>query len=76
MSITETTSARHPAPPILTGSGAILASLLVGMVEALATGYLSATYSSAIAYLAIVAVLLIRPSGIFEAPVEVESETL
>ena len=56
--------------------GAILASLLVGMVEALATGYLSATYSSAIAYLAIVAVLLIRPSGIFEAPVEVESETL
>lgn len=54
--------------------GAVLASVLIGVAEALATGYLSATYSSAFAYVVIVAVLLIRPQGLFEAPVEVDSE--
>jgi len=54
--------------------GAVMASVLVGVVEALVTGYLSATYSSAFAYVVIVAVLLIRPQGLFEAPVEVDIE--
>lgn len=56
--------------------GAVIASVVVGVVEALVTGYLSATYSSAFAYIVIVAILLIRPQGLFQAPVEVESEAV
>lgn len=55
--------------------GAILASLIIGVAESLAVGYFQPTYSSAVAYVVIVVVLLFRPNGLFEAPVEHEAET-
>jgi branched-chain amino acid transport system permease protein len=54
--------------------GAIITCMLIGVAEALVTGYASPTYSSAIAFVLIIMVLLVRPNGLFEAPVEIEGE--
>jgi branched-chain amino acid transport system permease protein len=54
--------------------GAVLASVLIGVVESMTTGYLSGTYSDAFAWIVVIVVLLIRPQGLFEAPVEVDAE--
>jgi len=46
-------------------NGAIAASFLIGVVEALAGSYLSYAYKDAIAFLVMIAVLLWRPQGLF-----------
>lgn len=45
--------------------GAIVGGLLVGLFEALSSGYLSSQYKDATAFMIIVLVLLVRPSGLF-----------
>jgi branched-chain amino acid transport system permease protein len=44
--------------------GAALGGLLLGLLEALATGYLSSGYKNAIAFVVLLAFLFVRPSGI------------
>jgi branched-chain amino acid transport system permease protein len=44
--------------------GAIVGGLLLGLGEALAAGYLFSAYKDAIAFVAILAVLFLRPSGL------------
>lgn len=43
--------------------GAALGGLLLGLLEALATGYLSSGYKNAIAFVVLLAFLFVRPSG-------------
>jgi branched-chain amino acid transport system permease protein len=45
--------------------GAVGASVLIGIAQSLAVGYLSPTYSDAVAYIVIVIILLFRPQGLF-----------
>ncbi len=45
--------------------GAVVAGILVGILEALGGGYISSHYMDAIALLILLVVLFIRPSGIF-----------
>lgn len=45
--------------------GAIVAGLLLGVAESLATGYLSSTYSVVISFGLLWIILLIRPQGLF-----------
>ncbi len=47
------------------GGGAIVGGLLVGVAEALASGYLSSAYKDAIAFVIILFVLFFMPSGLF-----------
>ena len=44
--------------------GAILGGLILGIVEVFAVAYISSAYRDAIAFMVLIAVLLIRPSGI------------
>jgi branched-chain amino acid transport system permease protein len=44
--------------------GAALGGLLLGLLEALATGYLSSGYKNAIAFVVLLAFLFVRPGGI------------
>jgi branched-chain amino acid transport system permease protein len=44
--------------------GAMLGGFLLGIVEALVTGYLNPTYADFMAFLILILVLLIRPRGI------------
>jgi branched-chain amino acid transport system permease protein len=44
--------------------GAALGGLLLGLLEALATGYLSSGYKNAIAFVVLLAFLFVRPAGI------------
>jgi branched-chain amino acid transport system permease protein len=46
-------------------NGAIAASFLIGLTEALAGSYVSYAYKDAIAFLVMIAVLLWRPQGLF-----------
>lgn len=48
--------------------GAVLGGLLLGMVEAFAGVYISITFKDAIAFLLLLAFLLIRPSGLLGRP--------
>ena len=45
-------------------SGAMIAAVLLGMVEAIASGYISPAWSNAYAFGAMILVLLLRPSGL------------
>lgn len=45
--------------------GAVLGGLLLGMLEALAAGYLSSSYKDAVAIIVLLAILLVIPSGLF-----------
>jgi len=45
--------------------GAIIGGLILGLVEALAGGYISTTYQEVVAFVIIVGTLLIRPQGLF-----------
>jgi branched-chain amino acid transport system permease protein len=45
--------------------GAVLGGLLVGVTESLGAGYLSGNYKDIYAFILLIAVLMVRPSGIF-----------
>jgi branched-chain amino acid transport system permease protein len=45
--------------------GAVAGGLLIGLAEAFATGYLSSTFQQAIVFGILIAVMLVRPSGLF-----------
>jgi branched-chain amino acid transport system permease protein len=44
--------------------GAVAGGLLIGLAEAFATGYLSSTFQQAIVFAILIAVMLVRPSGL------------
>jgi branched-chain amino acid transport system permease protein len=46
------------------GPGAVLGGLVLGLVEALAAGYLSSAYKDVVAFVIILAVLVLMPSGL------------
>ncbi len=46
-------------------TGAMLGGLLIGIAEVLGAGYIASGYRLAIAYIIMIAVILIRPSGLF-----------
>lgn len=48
--------------------GAVLGGLLLGILEALAAGYISSAYKNAVAFIVLLLVLFIRPRGIFGEP--------
>lgn len=45
-------------------AGAVIGGFLLGLVEALAAGYLDSSYRDLFAYLTMVVILLVRPSGL------------
>ena len=47
--------------------GALVGGLLLGLVEQLSAGYLSSAYKDAVAFVIILGVLFVRPSGLFGA---------
>lgn len=47
--------------------GAMLGGLCIGLAESLAAGYLSSAYKDAVAFVVILLVLLVRPSGLLGA---------
>lgn len=47
--------------------GAMLGGLMLGLIETFAAGYISSAYKDAAAFLVILAVLLVRPTGLFGA---------
>jgi branched-chain amino acid transport system permease protein len=44
--------------------GAVLGGLVIGLAEAFATGYVSSTFQDAIVFAILIAVMLVRPSGL------------
>lgn len=46
-------------------AGAVIGGLLIGMMEAFAAGYVSSNYKDAVAFLIILAVLILIPQGLF-----------
>ena len=44
--------------------GAVVGGLLIGLLEAFGAGYLSSTYKDAVAFVAILLVLLVMPRGL------------
>jgi branched-chain amino acid transport system permease protein len=45
--------------------GAIIGGLLIGIVETLGAAYISVPYKDAYAFIMLIAVLLVRPQGLF-----------
>ena len=45
--------------------GAVLGGLIVGMAESMAVQFVGAEYRAAVAFLLLIAVLLVRPAGLF-----------
>ena len=48
--------------------GAVAGGLLMGVTETLVSAYLSSTYRDAVAFVILIAVLLVRPTGLFGSP--------
>jgi len=53
--------------------GAMVAGLLLGVTESLTVGYILSAYRDAVAFSVLIAVLLLRPSGLFGSKVQVEN---
>jgi len=53
--------------------GAVVGGLLVGVVESLGAGYLSGNYKDIYAFFLLIAVLMVRPSGIFGVSIKVKA---
>jgi branched-chain amino acid transport system permease protein len=53
--------------------GAILGGLLVGVVESLGAGFISGTYKDVYAFVLLVAVLMVKPSGILGIEVKMKA---
>ena len=57
------------APMVLGGigilPGAVVGGLILGVVEALVSGFISSTFRDAAAFAILILVLLVRPAGIF-----------
>ncbi|HEX3801951.1 MAG TPA: branched-chain amino acid ABC transporter permease [Solirubrobacteraceae bacterium] len=47
--------------------GATLAAIIVGLVDALAAGYISSAYTDGFGYVVMILILLVRPTGLFGA---------
>ncbi|HQI23339.1 MAG TPA: hypothetical protein PLV15_00765, partial [Smithella sp.] len=47
------------------GMGTVLGGLLLGLLEALGAGFISASYKDAIAFIILLLILFIRPEGLF-----------
>jgi len=45
--------------------GALIGGLLLGLIEALTAGYISSEYKDAAAFIVILLVLFVMPSGLF-----------
>jgi branched-chain amino acid transport system permease protein len=45
--------------------GAVAGGLLMGVTETLVAAYISSTYRDAVAFVVLIAVLLVRPAGLF-----------
>jgi len=50
--------------------GAMAGGILMGLSEVLVVGYVSSTYRDAIAFVILILVLLVRPSGLFGASLQ------
>jgi branched-chain amino acid transport system permease protein len=48
------------------GLGTVLGGLLLGLLESLGAGYLSASYKDAIAFIVLLLILFFRPEGLFK----------
>jgi branched-chain amino acid transport system permease protein len=48
------------------GLGTVLGGLLLGLLESLGAGYLSASYKDAIAFIILLLILFVRPEGLFK----------
>jgi len=48
--------------------GAMLGGLLIGLAESFITGYVSSTYTNLIVFGVLIAVMLVRPTGLFGLP--------
>jgi branched-chain amino acid transport system permease protein len=53
--------------------GAVLGGLLVGIVESLGAGYLSGNYKDIYAFILLIAVLMVKPSGLLGVTVKVKA---
>ena len=51
--------------------GAILGGVLLGIVESLVAGYLDSGYRDGVAFMVLIAVLILRPQGVFSRQMEV-----
>jgi branched-chain amino acid transport system permease protein len=47
--------------------GAMIGGLVLGLAETLAAGYISSTYKDLIAFMLLVLILIVRPTGMFAA---------
>lgn len=48
------------------GLGTVLGGLLLGLLESLGAGYLSASYKDAVAFIILLLILFVRPEGLFK----------
>jgi len=53
--------------------GAVLGGLLVGVIESLGAGYISGTYKDIYAFIVLIVVLMVRPSGILGVEAKVKA---
>lgn len=56
--------------------GAMIGGISIGIIESLSTAFISSTYSDSFTYGVMIVFLLLWPSGLFRAPVELKREEL